>query len=88
MGVIFARGPGVEAGGELLGMGIDDITPTILAWLGLPVAEDMDGKLAPFVQSSESVASYKNVKVERVGEIPTDTEGAIIEDLKALGYVE
>ena len=44
--------------------------------------------LAPFVQSAGSIASYMTVRVERVGEVPSETEGAIIEDLKALGYVE
>lgn len=87
-GVIFARGPGIEPGTELKGVGVHDITPTILAWLGLPVAADMSGHTAPFIEKFTMTPSYKQLVIERVGEIPRSVEDAIIEDLRALGYVE
>ena len=43
-GLILVRGPRIahrEIEGE---MTVNDVTPSILAWLGLPVARDMDGE--------------------------------------------
>ena len=43
-GILVANGPGVRAGNRL-DADIADITPTILASLGLPVPQDMDGRV-------------------------------------------
>lgn len=44
-GLIIARGPGVAAG-EVSGISVLDITPTVLTDLGLPYADDMRGRPA------------------------------------------
>jgi predicted AlkP superfamily phosphohydrolase/phosphomutase len=89
-GVLFARGPGIPAGDSTGSVSIRDVTPTILAWLGLPVADDMDGRPAAFLrrEASERIASYGHLTIERVSQAPSGVEDEIIEQLRGLGYVE
>jgi predicted AlkP superfamily phosphohydrolase/phosphomutase len=89
-GVLFARGPGIPAGRPAGPVAIEDLTPTVLAWLGLPAAADMDGRPAPFlvVPSAGSIASYDTTPVERLAPAPSGAEAEILEELRALGYVE
>ncbi len=89
-GVLFARGPGIPAGRPAGPVAIEDVTPTVLAWLGLPAAADMDGRPAPFlvVPSAGTVASYDTTPVERLAPTPSGAEAAIVEELRQLGYVE
>ncbi len=91
-GVIFARGPGIPAGEMVKDMSVRDVTPTILAWLGLPLAEDMDGRPAPFLTpvrtQPEPIASYDTVEIERVHSAPSGAEEQIVEQLRELGYIE
>ncbi len=89
-GVIFARGPGIAPGRHRGGVGIYDVTPTILAWLGLPVAQDMDGAVAPFLEAAEAarIASYDDEPVESVNTVPSGEYDTLIEQLRSLGYLE
>jgi hypothetical protein len=89
-GVLFARGARIEAGGSALGVRIEDVTPTILAWLGLPVGADMVGRVAAFLggPAPEVVASHDGVPVERAASAKPDVEGEILDQLRGLGYVE
>ena len=89
-GVIFARGPGVPAASRIEGMSVNDLTPTVLAWLGLPVAQDMDGRPGAFleVEATEEIASYDRGPIERVETTSDELEKDVIEQLRVLGYVE
>lgn len=89
-GLLFARGPGIEPGSDLGGMRIADVTPTLLAWLGVPVAQDLDGEVARFLVGEEvsRVASYADVAVERAATGDSQVEGEIVEQLRDLGYLE
>jgi predicted AlkP superfamily phosphohydrolase/phosphomutase len=89
-GVIFARGPGIIPGTTVEGVSVNDITPTILAWLGLPLAQDMDGHPASFLQVklAEPVPTYDISPIERLGDVPEEVEEATIDRLRALGYVD
>ncbi len=89
-GVIFARGHGILPGGEPEGMTVNDVTPTVLAWLGLPVADDMDGVPASFLggERVERIATYDTHPVERIGPGSSGVEHEILEQLRALGYIE
>jgi predicted AlkP superfamily phosphohydrolase/phosphomutase len=89
-GVVFARGPGISEGGRVQGMSVNDLTPSVLAWLGLPVARDMDGRPATFLTLPrlDRVASYDGVAIERVETSADDLEQAVIEELRTLGYIE
>jgi len=90
LGVIFARGPGIPAGRPAGPVSVLDVAPTVLAWLGLPAAADMDGRPAPFlvVPPAGAVASYDVRPVERLAPAPSGAEDAIVEQLRHLGYVE
>ena len=89
-GVLFARGRGVRREDEPGRVTVNDVTPTILTWLGLPVARDMDGRPAPFLDlpTREPVASYDTTPIERIGELDSPAEQVILERLRALGYIE
>jgi predicted AlkP superfamily phosphohydrolase/phosphomutase len=87
-GVVFARGAGI-ATGPSTGMTIHDVTPTILAWLGLPVGADMDGRPASFLGEREvaSIPSWDETPVERRS-AESGAEQEILEQLRELGYLE
>lgn len=88
-GVILARGEGIPANQSPGEVSVNDITPTLLAWLELPLARDMDGRPAPFLdfEPVASVATY-DAPIQRVDHQADDVEEAIIEQLRGLGYVE
>jgi predicted AlkP superfamily phosphohydrolase/phosphomutase len=89
-GVVFARGRGIPAGGPAGPMAVADVTPTILAWLGLPVAADMDGAPAGFlgVGTVARVATYDTRPIERLGAGVSGAEDDIKDELRALGYIK
>jgi predicted AlkP superfamily phosphohydrolase/phosphomutase len=89
-GVIFARGAGVLQGPIRGELSVLDITPTILTLLGLPVGEDMDGRVADFA-GAERVArieTHDTSPVERLGSSPSGSDERILENLRALGYLD
>jgi hypothetical protein len=55
-GVVFFYGKGVMRGNNFDGMRIVDIAPTLLYYLGLPVARDMDGIVRTSIFSNEFIA--------------------------------
>jgi predicted AlkP superfamily phosphohydrolase/phosphomutase len=89
-GLVFARGRGIEPPSAPEPVSVNDVTPTILAWLGLPVAADMDGKVTSFLRggAAEEIASYDTTPIERASSVPSGAEQAILEQLRALGYLE
>ncbi|MCP3983504.1 MAG: sulfatase-like hydrolase/transferase [bacterium] len=89
-GVFFARGPGIPAGHIAPGVSVNDVTPTVLAWLGLPVARDMDGSVMGFLKGAppDTIDSYDSIPIERLDVQTKALDARILERLKALGYVE
>lgn len=96
-GVLILWGKDIVPGVELTDAHVTDITPTVLALFGLPVAEDMDGKvLTEAIESSFleeqpvlSIATYETEPQdggEEPIESPVDEE--IKERLRSLGYIE
>jgi len=93
-GVLFARGPGIRPG-PFPPAYIADVAPTLLHWLGLPVAEDMKGQVVELAESGgpldrrvERVASYGGIgpaHERRVSDPEALREHE--EYLRALGYV-
>jgi len=55
-GVVFFYGKGVLRGNNFDGMRIVDIAPTLLYYLGLPVARDMDGIVKTSIFAKEFIA--------------------------------
>jgi predicted AlkP superfamily phosphohydrolase/phosphomutase len=106
-GVFLARGPGIRAGAEIPAAPIVSVAPTLLYSLGIPIPEDMEGKVnvgafeRSFVAANPvckeartevhegaaaaSAAQYQPAALltREMGE-----EEAVIERLKALGYLE
>jgi uncharacterized protein YbaP (TraB family) len=91
-GVLFARGPGITPGSRTEGTSVNDITPTILAWLGLPVGRDMDGRVAAILRTPDGgvgkIATHDTTQIQRVGTAPSGSEEQILDQLRALGYIE
>jgi predicted AlkP superfamily phosphohydrolase/phosphomutase len=88
-GIVLAAGPGVEAGG-LEGATIADLAPTVLHAMGLPVPDDMDGRVL-----SELFADGRQVETEAARGSDSDAavytaeeEAAIEASLRGLGYIE
>lgn len=89
-GVFFARGPGVPAGRSTGDLSVDDITPSVLAWLGLPVGRNMDGRVGGFLEAAppDTIPSYDFIPIERA-EVETGAlDAAILERLESLGYLD
>lgn len=99
IGVLLLAGPDIRAGLDLGAASVLDITPTVLALFGLPVARDMDGQplteaFDPSLQARRQVAwidTYGGVRNQaeatRVGSGPTTEDAEVIEKLRSLGYI-
>jgi hypothetical protein len=90
-GIFFARGKGIPTGQPAGDITVDDVTPTVLEWMKLPVAKDMDGRVAAFVPKSgvEPVDTYeKHGPVKRLRGEHSGEEGRVLKQLKELGYVD
>lgn len=89
-GILIARGPEIQAGKHVDGARIMDLAPTILHLMGLPVLDDMDGRVL-----TEALTTSRPVERRSAG--PADEEAetelsveetAEVEDrLRALGYL-
>jgi predicted AlkP superfamily phosphohydrolase/phosphomutase len=82
-GIIGARGEGIaETGFE--GGHLFDVAPTVLASLGLPTGEHMDGDVLPVIEAIGEATYERPERGERVA-----TENRAIEErLSDLGYIE
>ena len=71
-------------------MSIVDVTPTLLAWLGLPVADDMDGKVAGFLRTppQATIATHDTEPVPHITSLPSGAEAEMLERLRELGYLD
>lgn len=88
-GIVFMRGRQIPRGHRIEGLTVNDITPTILAWLGLPVARDMKGTPAPFLKRRIGwTDTYDDIDIQRIGEGGSKVEPLIIEQLESLGYID
>ncbi len=90
-GILVASGPGIRPSGERLMLSVLDVTPTLLALLGLPVAADMDGQIAGRVLaghgSPRRVATYEQ-QSDSEQRSRTQIDDTTEEQLRSLGYVE
>lgn len=96
-GVVCVSGPGVRPGETLHGASLLDVTPTVLAMMGLPLGRDMDGR--PWLEILEGHDPPQQIdswddKPGECGCHPEDHEtdpesaAAALEQLIALGYIE
>jgi arylsulfatase A-like enzyme len=94
-GIWISAGPGLAAGKTPPELGLLDVTPTLLAMMGLPKAQDMTGSVAtslwegPLPDLGPEPATYDSLAAKRDFVIHGDgTEDVNEEQLKALGYVQ
>jgi len=92
-GVLLIMGPGVRPGVKTRAS-VMDVTPTILHLMGLPVARNMTGRVLTEAFTNPGPVSYidsydwierKTVKNKDHDE---QVEKVVIEELKALGYIQ
>lgn len=96
-GVVIMAGPGVRSNNRIGAGSVVDVTPTMLAYLGLPVGDDMDGR--PMTDIFEQgfleenpvrfVDTYET-DGPRGDEAPMESpiDEGIKEKLRSLGYIE
>lgn len=96
-GIICISGPGIQKDERVYGATLLDITPTILTCFGLPVGEDMDGKvlLSIFEEPTTvtSIPSWEYVLddcgMHDESELINTTDSAeALQQLIELGYIE
>ncbi len=95
-GVIIAAGPQFRSSGHFEGAGVLDIVPTALAVMGLPVADDMKGRVLLETIRPEhlrdhplvSVTSYEPDVGRETEETESSMDDALKEELRSLGYIE
>jgi hypothetical protein len=88
-GIYLVAGPGIS---QKVGLPkfIEDVTPTLLYLLGMPVGQDMDGKVFSEVvgmiaRKPTTIASYEKMARDSTDE-PVDSD--TWESLRGLGYVD
>jgi predicted AlkP superfamily phosphohydrolase/phosphomutase len=92
-GVLIMHGPDVKAGGRIGGAAIVDLAPTILYLLGVPVPEEMDGRVLWELIDQPSFNGLKKAGVTAPGgdlneSAYTDEEEAQVQErLRELGYL-
>lgn len=96
-GMFVAAGPNIKKNEKIFGLGLVDVAPTILHMFGLPVGEDMDGKVAldifenskppQFIESWEAVKGDfgEQLKHEKSDQL-NDQEA--MQQLIDLGYID
>lgn len=96
-GIIVMNGPGIKKDDTIFGASLLDITPTLLTLFGLPVAEDMDGKVLVHAFAEmpeiETIKSWENIKGNDGTHPPDFAQSkedakAELQQLIDLGYVE
>jgi predicted AlkP superfamily phosphohydrolase/phosphomutase len=98
-GMIFMMGPHVVKGGNISGSTVLDVTPTILAMYGLPVARDMDGRPIPGgldpnlvkrMERETKLLTYETGKAAPESQDPvrSPVDQELRERLRSLGYIQ
>jgi predicted AlkP superfamily phosphohydrolase/phosphomutase len=98
-GIFTATGPGIRQGAHVDELSIVDVAPLILHRLGLPVPDDMTGRLPAEIFRPEELErsplrrsagrSWTASDPEPADlELDPDEQAAVLERLRALGYVE
>lgn len=90
-GIFVASGPGIRPSDERFTLSVLDVTPTLLALLGFPVATDMDGKVAERAlgvrPASGFIPTYERERDPAL--LPeTSIDETTEEQLRSLGYLE
>jgi hypothetical protein len=87
-GILLALGPGVTAG-EIQGANIVDLAPTALHAMGLPVPDDMDGRVLTELFTDGRQVQTADAAGSETSEVvyTPEEEAAIQASLENLGYM-
>jgi len=96
-GILVMAGPGIQSGSRLRAASVLDLTPTMLYLLGLPVANDMEGRVlleafepaARRARPVHMVATYETGPARAalpIRQSPADEEQ--LEQMRSLGYIQ
>jgi hypothetical protein len=94
-GILLATGPDIQPG-EIEGITIMEIAPTLAALMGLPIAGDLPGNIAVDLlrpdafkdRPLQSVSDYSHVPMPHLGMKPNEAvQEEEMEALRGLGYV-
>jgi hypothetical protein len=95
-GMIIASGPSIRPGVTVGDASLLDIAPTVLALGGLPVAEDMEGRVLEEAITPlhwgrfplGAIMTYEDgTRLPRLPAPGVDDDGAVLDRLRALGYI-
>jgi predicted AlkP superfamily phosphohydrolase/phosphomutase len=89
-GVLILYGPGVKTGFDMSKACIVDLAPTILAFLNLPIPDDMDGLVLQDAFDEDAIKITYTERTQHKGKAQefTDSESEHISDrLRQLGYL-
>ena len=95
-GVLIASGPDIRRSGRFTGATVLDIAPTALALMGLPTAEDMDGRVLMEIITEDHLRAYPPSVIPTYerdgetepGEVGSTMDESIRDQLRSLGYIE
>jgi predicted AlkP superfamily phosphohydrolase/phosphomutase len=95
-GILVAAGDGIRKGARVDNASVVDVTPTILYLLGLPVGDDMDGRViealfdTPLPHPIDHVATWERGERAKPAATPVASpiDDQIRDQLKALGYLQ
>ena len=93
-GILLAKGPGIKPGSQVYGSRLLDIAPTILHAFGLPVGNDMEGRvLTELFQESipiQTIPTWENPdgSSRSRGSLTREESQALLEQFVALGYID
>jgi predicted AlkP superfamily phosphohydrolase/phosphomutase len=99
-GVFIASGPELRAGVELSPLSILDVAPLLLYDLGLPIADEMEGRVPIEALEPEALQANPVLKVSRTDSaappedpgsgpvLDEEAEAEVLRRLRALGYVQ
>jgi hypothetical protein len=98
-GIFIAGGPGIRQGATLPTLSIVDVAPTVLYTLGLPVPEDLEGRVPaeafePASLQAKPIRRESRTQPPEPLTAPTAAapdeagEAELLKRLRALGYVE
>jgi predicted AlkP superfamily phosphohydrolase/phosphomutase len=88
-GILIAAGRGIGRAAATEVVTILDVAPTVLAWMGLALGRDMDGRAAPFLDARVNwVETHDTDAIERLPTHSSGKEGEMLRNLRDLGYIE
>jgi len=96
-GILVVSGAGAARGARIEGASVEDVTPTALAWMGVPVGADMTGRvlreaLAPAQLAAHPVRRVAtHTRPERAAggaPVASAADAELEGRLRALGYLE